>query len=177
MQRNIATSISVRAFAASDDLEALTALIRAAYAKRAAVNLKYWATYQTSADTAKRLKSGHGLIAEIDSEVVGTLLVRPPQPDSEVPQFRDPFTWTLAQFAVSPVFQGRGVGRKLHQAALAHVKSNGGRTLALDTAAPAADLIEMYLRWGYSVVGECDWRPQTNYLSVVMSRPIDAQET
>ena len=45
----------------------------------------------------------------------------------------------------------------------------------LDTAAPATDLIDMYVRWGYTVIGECDWRPKTNYLSVVVSRPIAAR--
>jgi len=38
-----------------------------------------------------------------------------------------------------------------------------------DTAAPAHALIAMYEAWGYKVVGACDWRPDTNYTSVVMS--------
>jgi hypothetical protein len=46
---------------------------------------------------------------------------------------------------------------------------NGGKTMALDTAAPARALIAMYEAWGYKVVGACDWRPDTNYTSVVMS--------
>jgi hypothetical protein len=62
----------------------------------------------------------------------------------------------------------------LHQAALDHALAQGGKIMALDTAAPALDLIEMYQRWGYQVVGSSDWRPKTNYLSVLMSRPVVA---
>jgi hypothetical protein len=60
----------------------------------------------------------------------------------------------------------------LHDAALEYASSHGGHTVALDTAAPATDLIELYTRWGYVTVDEADWRPFTNYVSVVMSRAI-----
>jgi hypothetical protein len=43
--------------------------------------------------------------------------------------------------------------------------------MALDTAAPATGLIAiMYKAWGYELAGEHDWRPHTNYRSVLMSR-------
>jgi GNAT superfamily N-acetyltransferase len=164
---------TVRPLSPQDDLVALTDLIHAAYARRAASNLRYWATHQTVEDTARRFKAGHGLIAEANGQIVGTLTVRPPSPDSEVALYRDPTTWTLGQFAVLPSLQGRGIGRRLHDAALDFARSQGGSILALDTAAPATDLIATYRRWGYRVVGECDWRPHTNYISVVMSRTID----
>jgi hypothetical protein len=51
-------------------------------------------------------------------------------------------------------------------------RERGASHMALDTAAPAAGLIAMYERWGYGVVGRHDWRPVTNYLSVVMNRAI-----
>lgn len=165
---------TVRPLSPQDDLPTLTDLIHAAYARRAASNLRYWATHQTVEDTARRFKAGHGLIAEANGQIVGTLTVRPPSPDSEVALYRDPAIWTLAQFAVLPSLQGRGIGRRLHDAALDFVQSQGGSVLALDTAAPASDLIATYRRWGYRVVGECDWRPHTNYVSVVMSRAIHA---
>lgn len=165
-------SATIRPLSPHDDLTVLTDVIHSAYAKRAANNLRYWATHQTVEDTGERFKSGHGLVAETDAQIVGTLTVRPPKPDSEVSLYREPTTWTLCQFAVLPAFQGFGIGRRLHDAALEHARSNGGSVVALDTAAPATDLIELYLRWGYTLVGDCDWRPHTNYLSVVMSRSI-----
>ena len=168
----MAIHATIRALLPSDNMVVLTDVIHSAYAERAANNLRYWATHQTVEDTANRFKSGHGLVAEIESQVVGTLTVRPPQLDSEVPLYRNPDTWTLCQFAVLPTFRGLGIGRRLHDAALMHAQANGARTIALDTAAPAGDLIDRYLHWGYAIVGECDWRPHTNYLSVLMSRPI-----
>lgn len=147
-------------------------MIHSAYRQRAAKNLRYWATHQTVADTAQRFASGQGLVAEADGRLLGTLTVRPPQPEAEVALFRDPATWTLCQFAVLPEHQETGIGRQSHGAALAHAGARGGHTMALDTAAPATDLIAMYGRWGYRIVGEYDWRTHTNYPSVVMSRPI-----
>lgn len=140
-------TVAIRSLSAADDMHALTELIHAAYAERAAKNLRYWATHQSVVDTAKRFQSGHGLIAETKNRIVGTLTVRPPQPESEVEQFRDPTTWTLCQFAVAPEFKGRGIGRQLHEAALAYAVSKGGRIMALDTAAPVIDLIERL--WGH----------------------------
>jgi hypothetical protein len=48
----------------------------------------------------------------------------------------------------------------------------GKVAMLVDTAAPALELIEMYRRWGYEPCGECDWRPLTNYMSVLMRRPL-----
>ncbi|MDD5260489.1 MAG: GNAT family N-acetyltransferase [Methylacidiphilales bacterium] len=169
--------ILIRPLSATDDMAALTGLIHAAYSKHAAKDLRYWATHQTPEDTAKRFALGHGLIAELNGAIVGTITVRPPQPESPIELFRDPDTWTLFQFAVSPQFQGMGIGSRLHQAALTYAAAHGGRVIALDTAAPATDLIEFYRRWGYQVVGECDWRPRTNYPSVILSRPIAETKT
>jgi GNAT superfamily N-acetyltransferase len=68
--------------------------------------------------------------------------------------------------------KGLGLGRELHDRAVSHAREQGARTIALDTAAPAEALISMYRRWGYDVAGAADWRPNTNYVSVVMSRSI-----
>jgi GNAT superfamily N-acetyltransferase len=164
--------VSIRFITPDDDLVALTAMIHAAYSERASVNLLYWATHQSVEDTARRLQSGQGFVAETARRIVGTVTVRPPNPDSEVALYRRDDTWTLSQFGVHPRFQRTGIGRRLHDAAVDYVRTRGGRIMALDTAAPATNLIDMYGRWGYSIVGEVDWRPQTNYVSVVMSRPI-----
>lgn len=44
--------------------------------------------------------------------------------------------------------------------------------MALHTAQPAVALINMYRTWGYVQVGTCDWRPHTNYLSILMSKTV-----
>lgn len=163
---------SIRPLEPHDDLERLTLLIRAAYAAHGGKGLRFWGTHQPVEDTAKRFASGYGFVAEMAGEYVGTITVRPPQPQSPALLYRDPYTWSIAQFAVAPSLKGVGLGRALHEAALAYAEAQGGRVMALDTAAPAEGLIEMYRRWGYEVVGEVDWRPNTNYLSVLMARPI-----
>ncbi|WP_233259495.1 GNAT family N-acetyltransferase [Ramlibacter sp. WS9] len=159
-----------------DGLVRLTQLIHAAYAPQAAKGLHYWGTHQSVDDTRKRLASGHSLVAETEGEIVGTITVRPPQPDSPVALYRDAGTWTICQFAVDPVSKGTGLGKALHEAAVAHALLNGALAVALDTAAPAVGLIAMYRAWGYETVGEVDWRPHTNYLSVVMHKSLSNAE-
>ena len=162
----------IRPVRADDDLACLTELIHAAYAPQAAKGLRYWGTHQSVDDTRKRLASGHGLVAESGEQLVGTITVRAPQPDSQVVLYRDPGTWTISQFAVAPGLKGTGLGKSLHDAAVAHAMLNGGTTMALDTAAPAEALIAMYRAWGYELAGEVDWRPHTNYVSVVMRKAL-----
>lgn len=162
-------SLEIRPLTRTDDLERITTLVRAAYAAHAAQGLRYWGTHQTVEDTAERFAAGTGLVMLEGEEYVGTIIVRPPNAESPVALYRDPTVWTVAQFCVSPDCRGRGYGRLLHAAALATAVAEGARTVALDTAAPATGLIAMYESWGYRVVGGCDWRPFTNYESVVMA--------
>lgn len=164
----------IRPLSSSDDLEQITRLIHHAYEQHAALGLRYWGTHQSVADTATRFSSGQGFVAELDREYVGTVTVRPPQPESSLELYRDSCTWSLCQFAVSPKLKGAGLGKALHEVALAYARQNGGQIMAIDTAAPAKGLIAMYRAWGYQHVGEHSWQPHTNYESVVMSRPIGA---
>lgn len=168
----MADQTTIRAIHACDNLVALTTLIHAAYATQAARGLRYWGTHQTPDDTRKRFEQGFGFVALMGDQLAGTITVRPPQPDSRVVLYRDPHTWTLGQFAVHPEMKGLGLGRKLHDHAMVIAGSHGASTMALDTAAPAASLIAMYQRWGYELAGEADWRPHTNYVSVVMRKAI-----
>ena len=166
------SELIVRELHAGDDLQALTELIHAAYAPHAARGLRFWGTHQTVDDTAKRFASGEGLVAEIDGRPVGTITLRRPQPDSPVAAYRNPLAWSLGQFAVAPPHKGIGVGRALHDFGLQRAVAHGAQTMLVDTAAPAQDLIGMYRRWGYEPCGECDWRPLTNYVSVLMRRSL-----
>lgn len=161
--------IQVRRLSPADDLERITDLIHRAYAPHAARGLRYWGTHQTVEDTATRFASGEGFIAESGGEVVGTITVRPPQADSSLALYRS--AWSIVQFAVSPRHKGAGIGKLLHEAALDHALRNGAQLMAIDTAAPAEALIAMYQAWGYRHVGEHSWS-HTNYVSVVMTRPL-----
>jgi GNAT superfamily N-acetyltransferase len=164
--------LQCREIDASDDMAALTSLIRAAYAPHAEKGLRYWGTHQTVEDTRKRYATGTGLVGSMDGRVVATILLRRPDPAPRVETYRDHATWKFEQFAVLPELRGMGVGKQLHDFALAHAHARGCRRMALDTAAPAEALIALYTAWGYSLVGTCDWRPFTNYPSVVMAKEL-----
>lgn len=164
----LSNPLLIRPVTAADDLARLTALIHSAYAPHAQRGLRYWGTHQSVEDTAKRFASGKGLVMLDGNDYVGTATLRPPQPESTVPLYREPAVWSLCQFCITPDAKGRGYGKQLHAYALDYARKAGARVMALDTAQPATALIAMYESWGYRVVGECDWRPLTNYTSVLM---------
>jgi predicted N-acetyltransferase YhbS len=164
----------IRSLQPSDSIAELTAMIRSAYAPHAENGLRFVGTYQDERTTAERLAAGHGLVAESERGLVGTVVVRPPQPTSSAALYRDPDTWSVGQLAVLPEWQGRGLGRALHDAAVDLARRNGARAVALDTAAAAKALISLYERWGYRIAGTADWRPRTNYDSVLMLREFEA---
>ncbi len=166
--------LSCREVSATEDLAALTQLIRSAYAPHAASGLRYWATHQSVEDTAKRLASGRGFVAELNGAVVATVTLKASEPGSPVALLREPDTWSFGQFAVAPAHKGKGFGRQIHDFALLYAASHGCAKMALHTAQPATSLIAMYQSWGYELAGTCDWRPHTNFLSVLMSKPLAA---
>ena len=92
---NQCSELQVRRVAESDDLGALTALIRASYAPHMARGLRYWATHQSVEDTAKRLGRGIGFVGELDGELVATITLSKPDLESKVPLLRDPGTWSF----------------------------------------------------------------------------------
>lgn len=168
------SNLLVRPLKPDDDLIALTNLVRSAYAPHAENGLRFWGTHQSVQDTATRFATGEGFVAELDGQVVGTITLRPPQPESPVALYRIADVWSFCQFAVAPALKRRGVGLALHEHALVHAGSLGAKRMALDTATPATGLIRMYKSWGYEECGHCDWRPHTNYLSTLMVRSIAA---
>jgi GNAT superfamily N-acetyltransferase len=164
--------LHVRRVSASDDLHALTELIHAAYAPHAASGLRYWATHQSVADTEKRIARGVCFVGELGGEIIATIALARPDPASKVELLREPYTWSFGQFAVAPFHKGRGFGKQLHDTALLEAATLGCQVMALHTAQPAVALINMYRSWGYIQVGTCDWRPHTNFLSILMSKAV-----
>jgi GNAT superfamily N-acetyltransferase len=162
----------IRQIEASEDLSELTSMIRAAYAPHAERGLRYWATHQTVEDTAKRIAQGVAFVGEQTGKFVATVALSRPDPESKVPLLREPTTWSFGQFAVHPDYKGKGFGKRIHDAASQYAAANGCSVMALHTAQPAVELIEMYKSWGYAQVGTCDWRPHTNFLSVLMSKSL-----
>ncbi len=167
-----AMHIEIRPYRSDDDIDELTGVIHRAYAAHLSTGLRYWATHQPASDTEKRLRAGQGLVLLVDGVYAGTATVRPPMPHSRVPIYREYNVRALSQFCVAPEHRGKGLGLQLHHHALQVARQSGAAVMALDTAKPATGLIRLYEAWGYKVVGECDWRPDTNYESVVMARSL-----
>ena len=168
-------SITIRDWRDDDDVEALTRMLHRAYAPLAAAGLRYMATHQSPDVTLRRLKRGRALVAEYEGDIIATLTVYTPEPDSTVLLYRDLRTYHIGQFGVEPDYKGRGVGRALHQAAVHHTLEQGGLYLALDTAGPATDLIATYQRWGYQIMERMSFSA-TNYESVIMRLDLQSND-
>ncbi len=161
----------IREFRSTDDLEALTGLLHRAYSVQAGRGLRFTATHQSVEVTRLRIERGHCFVWEEGGRLVGTICLYPPDPENGQEVYRDPLTWHFGQFGVEPGGKGRGIGKQLHAKVLEEAYARGGRWMALDTAAPATDLIGMYGRWGYREVARHTWGT-TNYESVILRRPL-----
>jgi len=164
-------NISIRIFQSTDDLVALTNLLHAAYRPMAERGLYFLATHQSPEVTARRIGKGVCFVAETEGCFVGTITVMPSKPDSLLPLYREPGLFHFGQFGIHPDFKGRGLGRQLHEKIIRHACRQDGQIMALDTAAPATDLIKMYQRWGYVEVGRTQW-PEVNYESILMTKSL-----
>jgi GNAT superfamily N-acetyltransferase len=161
----------IRRLKADDDIFALTEMLHRAYAPLAAAGLRFNASHQAQEYTARCLVEGAAFMAELQGRIVGTITVYRPDPRADTAVYREPNTYHLGQFGVDSDCKGKGIGRALHSAAIIYATRCGGRFMALDTAAPAADLIATYERWGYVIVDRKRW-DSTNYESVIMRRPL-----
>lgn len=162
--------IVIRPLAAADSFEELTALLHRAYADLAHRGLNYMASYQDVFTTRERASAGQCLVAEVAGVVVGTVTLRSAARTRGCAYYDRADVASFGQFGVEPELHGAGIGSRL----LAHVEAaarlDGVPHLALDTAEPATDLIGWYTRRGYQHVGYADWRPVTNYRSVILSK-------
>lgn len=171
--------LRIRPLTDDDCLQALTALLHAAYASLAAQGWNFTAVNQGVDVTRDRLAGAQGFVAELDGRLVGTVAIRGPKPTGEAyaadpppPLYTTPGTAILSQLAVHPDCRGQGVGERLIEAAEAWAAAQGFAQIALDTAEPATALRRRYERRGYVTVGGVQWQGKT-YASVLMSKPLD----
>jgi GNAT superfamily N-acetyltransferase len=149
----------------------LTELIHEAYKPLADKGFRYTGTYQPVEKTLERLKRGESYLAFGDGQLVGTISLYEPKADSPCDYYRKEGIYHFGQYAVQPMFQGRGIGNALLQFVEKRTKILGGKELSLDTAEGAVELIATYQRHGYRIVATTQWA-FTNYLSVVMTKEI-----
>lgn len=164
--------IIIRPYHPPDSISEITQLLHKAYARMAEQGMLYVASHQDDQTTEKRLTKGTSFIAIKDNAIVGTISVYGPSKESKVPFYRQEGIYHFGQYAVDPALQGAGLGKRLYQTVEDHCRANNVKTLALDTAETASQLIDMYHRWGFKVVDRVKW-DVTNYHSVIMAKILD----
>ena len=106
--------IEFRLLHPADPVPELTRLLHRAYARLAAMGLRYMATHQSDAVTRERAGQGECWVAFApDGALAGTILFRPAARTSGSPWLDRPEVASVAQFAVAPERQGGGLGARL----------------------------------------------------------------
>ncbi len=164
--------LHIRELLPSDSVAELTRLLHRAYGALAKDGFRFWASHQTEEATRRRIAEGQCFVALLENRVVGTITLRKRECTGGCPWYDRPDVAAFGQFAVEPGLQGRGIGRALLDAVERRAAEEGVAELALDTAEGATPLIDMYEKRGFRFIEHVDWRPDTNYRSVVYSKKL-----
>ncbi len=167
-----AMSASIRPVLPADSISDITALLHRAYEDLARQGFRFWAGHQDDDATRTRFSEGHGYVAVRDGRIVGTITLKRKELTKGSPWYDRPDVASFGQFGVEPELQGNGIGGALLLAAERRAVEDGVAELALDTAEGATRLIEMYSKRQYRFIEHVDWRPQTNYRSVILSKTL-----
>ena len=165
------TAVTIRPWRDDDSIEALTALLHAAYARLAALGLNYTAVDQNAITTARRIAEGECFVAtQADGALLGSIVLRGPRPDGDCARYARADTAIAGQFAVAPHAQGRGIGTRLMRLAEARARERGFAFIAVDTALAAAHLVHLYERWGYTHEETVHWAGKTDDSGIFIKR-------
>jgi len=163
--------IEVRPLSPVDSIPELTRLLHRAYARLAAMGLRYMATHQSDEVTRERTGQGECYVAVASGTLVGTIMFKPANRTGGSPWLDRPEVASLGQFAIAPDVQALGLGARLMDLVEARAAETGATEIALDTAEPAAHLVAWYGRRGYRLIEHVQWG-HTNYCSVIMSKRV-----
>ena len=178
-----AVEFEVRTLLATDPIAPITALLHRAYAGQLEQGLAPLAGRQSIEVTRQRCYRGQTFVAlrpgrgspsgDFADRLLGTILLQEREDAGFPPWFLRTGVTHFSQFAVDPLLQRSGVGRALLERVEQETVSLGCTELALSMAEPDAPLRAYYERRGYRVVQTWQW-PYTNYLSLIMSKPVTA---
>jgi RimJ/RimL family protein N-acetyltransferase/GNAT superfamily N-acetyltransferase len=160
----------------TDDLEALTSFLHLGYADMGRRGLRFLATHQDVATTARRVAQGDTMLAFDGDRLVSTITLALRRQGDVPPLYLRQHVATFGQFAVHPDYRRRGIGAEQVRLAECVAAERGRRVMALDTAAPAVELQEMYTRRGYRAIGHHQW-DDVNYRSVIMAKSLIRPQT
>lgn len=92
-----------------------------------------------------------GFVYILDGQLVGNVSIYPADYVKELPE-----TWILANVAVHPAFQRRGIAGELLAASLAAIRKRGGKQVILQVNYDNAAALRLYERQGFFI--ERHWR-------------------
>ena len=143
-----------------DELEAVAAIIRAAYAEYAgAMPEGRWERYMRHAtDVASRLDEAELIAAELEDRLVGAVTYYPDGSRSGAGSW--PSGWAAIRLlGVHPDARGMGIGRALIQECIDRARALGAAAVGLHTTELMAVARAMYERMGFVRAPEFDFRP------------------
>lgn len=163
--------VEIRPWTPNDSVQEITEMLHRAYGDLAARNLHFNASHQPPAQTLERLASGTSFVAVLDGKIVGCISLYESRPISYHRYYQRERLVYFGQFGVEPGLRGKGIGGALYKTVEQQARLMGAIEIALDTAEPAHDLIELYRSWGFEIVDQADW-DSTNYTSVIMAKAL-----
>ena len=134
--------------------------------------MRFNASHQDAKQTRKRSLRGDCFVAELAGQLVGTITLRSPTQTAGCAWYDRADVASFGQFGVLPSLRGTGLGSALLRTVESAAADARYQNLALDTAESASDLIAWYGRRGYTKVGDADWRPSTNYRSLILNKQL-----
>jgi len=144
----------------------LTELYHAAYKPLADAGLNFTASYQDVEYTRSHVQRGGVFVARDRGRIVATVSIREREATVERPRHL-----YVGKLAVSPIAQRQGIGSSLLEFAEQQARARVIEMVQLDTAKPATQLIDWYVRRGYEAVGETHW-PGKTYDSVILAKRV-----
>ena len=140
-----------------EEMEAASALIRAAYAEYAeAMGDERWQRYMANANQVMNSAGTELLVAEQDGRLIGAVTYYPPG-ESSVGQGW-PAEWAgIRLLGVTPDARGTGAGRALIQALIERAREQGATAIALHTTERMIVARGMYERMGFERDERYDW--------------------
>lgn len=115
---------------------------------------------------------GEVLIAVDGAEILGTVMLDPWHPGSEVARGQDEAE--IRALAVAPAAQGRGVGAHLVRAVIDRATARGARRLLLSTQPAMVAAQRLYVATGFTRLPDRDWTPAPGLTLLAFGRPLGA---
>jgi ribosomal protein S18 acetylase RimI-like enzyme len=157
-----------------DEFDAVARLLRDAYWQyEKLMPAEAWQHYlRDIMDVRSRLDVAELIVAEVDSEIAGTVTLYPRAAGSAVEGW--PGGWAgVRLLAVHPSCRGRGIGRALMDECIRRGRARGIHTIGLHTTVMMEVARGMYERMGFVRVPEYDFHPRPDI--VVMAYRLDLE--